>query len=156
VDVNSLSDEQHEEIRVALKNGAGYKKMAEDTGLSQVDLRKIKTGPSRTPVVEPPKEIVPAHKQVVPPSPNLPTDTGSVIKSLKEFVARGSDRLVREAETMDINRLTLSLGIAIDKIQLISGQATQRVETVQKMPQSELIEKLKSMKKAKAKVIDAT
>jgi len=77
-----------------------------------------------------------------------------VLGNLNEFVSKGVTRLVNEFDDIPIDKLAFSLGIIIDKAQLLAGQATARVSQTTAMSIDDLMSRLQAMKKAKGKVID--
>jgi hypothetical protein len=86
---------------------------------------------------------------------NLQEDKQRLIELSSNFTVQALERLNREVNTMDINRLAISFGIVIDKQQLLQGQATARIETTKGLSQEQLLAMLESMKKANAKEIEA-
>lgn len=68
-----------------------------------------------------------------------------MIASLTEIVSRSLDRIRTELADVDINRLPLNTAILLDKLQLLRGQATQRVEVRSVMSHKELIERIEKL-----------
>lgn len=49
---------------------------------------------------------------------------------LRQFARMGAERLVEEVDDIPIDKLPLAVAIAVDKAQLLHGEATERIETV--------------------------
>jgi hypothetical protein len=87
-------------------------------------------------------------KRIKAQSPELSSNE-YVIANLQEIVSRGLDRVRTEMATMSLDKLALSCAIFIDKVQLLKGQATQRVEVRSVMSHKELIEKIEKLTNSK-------
>jgi hypothetical protein len=57
------------------------------------------------------------------------------IATLARFVGAASERLLEEVQTIKLESLPVALGIAAEKLLLLSGQATQRIAHVDEAPQ---------------------
>jgi hypothetical protein len=57
------------------------------------------------------------------------------IQTLARFVGAASERLLEEVQTIKLESLPVALGIAAEKLLLLSGQATQRIAHVDEAPQ---------------------
>lgn len=57
------------------------------------------------------------------------------VQALARFVGAASERLLEEVHTIKIEALPVALGIATEKLLLLTGQATQRVAHVDEAPQ---------------------
>jgi hypothetical protein len=77
-----------------------------------------------------------------------------MINNLTDFASRGIERMGKDLPLMHIDKLPLAVAIVIDKVQLLQGQATARIETTKGISQEQLIAMLESMKKAEAKEIE--
>jgi hypothetical protein len=78
---------------------------------------------------------------------NLQEDKERLLELSSTFTVQALERLTREVNTMDINRLAISFGIVVDKQLLLQGQATQRIETTRGISQEKLIDVLEQMKR---------
>ncbi len=65
------------------------------------------------------------------------TMRGKTVAALSEFVADSAERLRDEGHEIDIEKLAVPLGIATEKLLLLTGGATQRVELVTESPAEE-------------------
>lgn len=59
----------------------------------------------------------------------IETEKIKISTTLRRFVQVAAERLLEEVNEIDIDKLGVPLGIAVDKLQLLDGQPTQRVET---------------------------
>jgi hypothetical protein len=59
----------------------------------------------------------------------------ATIQTLARFVGAASERLLEEVQTIKLESLPVALGIAAEKLLLLSGQATQRIAHVDEAPQ---------------------
>lgn len=57
------------------------------------------------------------------------------VQALARFVGAASERLLEEVHTIKLEALPVALGIATEKLLLLTGQATQRVAHVDEAPQ---------------------
>lgn len=57
------------------------------------------------------------------------------VQALARFVGAASERLLEEVHTIKLESLPVALGIATEKLLLLTGQATQRVAHVDEAPQ---------------------
>lgn len=53
---------------------------------------------------------------------------GGIVRLLQQFAAAGAERLLEELHDIPIDKLPVALGIVIDKMQLLAGEATSRHE----------------------------
>ncbi len=51
-------------------------------------------------------------------------------QALRRFARMGAERLVEEIDEIPVDKLPLAVAIAVDKAQLLDGEATARIETV--------------------------
>lgn len=63
-------------------------------------------------------------------SETFETLKGRAKVALSHFVAMGTERMMEEMESMDLDKLPIAVAVAIDKLQLLSGGATERVEHI--------------------------
>ena len=56
------------------------------------------------------------------------------VNALTRFVGAAAERLLEEVDTIKLETLAVSLGIATEKVLLLTGQATQRVAHVDETP----------------------
>ena len=59
----------------------------------------------------------------------------ATVQALARFVGAASERLLEEVHTIKLEALPVALGIATEKLLLLTGQATQRVAHVDEAPQ---------------------
>jgi hypothetical protein len=91
---------------------------------------------------------------------NLQEDKERLLELSSNFTVQALERLNREVSVMDINRVAISFGIVFDKLQMLQGQATQRIDTTKGISQEKLIDVLERMKQdrlaeqAEKKIID--
>jgi hypothetical protein len=60
----------------------------------------------------------------------IDTEKSKIQSNLSKFARVASERLLEEVDYIDIDKLGVPLGIVIDKMQLLAGQATSRIEHV--------------------------
>lgn len=65
-----------------------------------------------------------------PERETLETLKGRTKVALSYFVAVGAEKMMEEVESMDLDKLPIAVAVAIDKLQLLSGGATERIEHV--------------------------
>lgn len=77
------------------------------------------------------------------------------IATLARFVGAASERLLEEVQTIKLESLPVALGIAAEKLLLLSGQATQRIAHVDEAPQVPAFAAWLSEKRADAVEIES-
>lgn len=60
----------------------------------------------------------------------IDTEKTKISMNLRKFARLATERLIEEVDFIDIDKLGVPLGIVIDKMQLLDGQATSRIEHV--------------------------
>lgn len=65
---------------------------------------------------------------------SIETHKMRAVESLSSFVAAAADRLRDEVHDIAIDKLSVPLGIAVEKLMLLTGQATSRVEHIDAAP----------------------
>lgn len=93
---------------------------AHANGLSQRQIARALRVSTNTvaAVVEREPGAVEAHKQ-------------RTISGLRRFVGATIERMLEDLDRMPLQSLPVALGVAVDKLQLLTGEATQRVERVE-------------------------
>jgi hypothetical protein len=79
----------------------------------------------------------------------------ATIQTLARFVGAASERLLEEVQTIKLESLPVALGIAAEKLLLLSGQATQRIAHVDEAPQVPAFAAWLSEKRADAVEIES-
>lgn len=94
--------EKYQAVVAALAEGIGYHRIARAFGVSVNTVRGI-AARERGPV---------------------DTEKKAISLRLREFARLASDRLVDEVDLIPVDKLGIVLGIALDKVQLLDGEAT--------------------------------
>jgi hypothetical protein len=79
----------------------------------------------------------------------------SVLSKVQEGALTAAERLLESIDEISVDKLALSLGILIDKAQLLAGEATSRHEVTSVPSREDLAKALAALPSAQARVIEA-